>query len=76
MIAPEFDAERGGDALAGEIVFGGAEAPGDDDNVGTVNGRVWRSVPGGRSYRQQPILKATMTPSSLSCLVRKREFVS
>ena len=34
VVGVELDAERGGDGFAGEVVFGGAEAAGEDDDVG------------------------------------------
>ncbi len=40
MVADERKVEGLGDALAGEVVFGGAEAAGEDDDVGAVEGDV------------------------------------
>ena len=34
VVGVEADAKRGGDGFAGEVVFGGAEAAGEDDDVG------------------------------------------
>ena len=42
VVGVEVDAERGGDGLAGEVVFGGAEAAGEDDDVGAGEGDAWR----------------------------------
>ncbi len=38
VVGVDVDAERGGDGLAGEVVFGGAEAAGEDDDVGAGDG--------------------------------------
>ncbi len=37
-VAAQGERERFGDGLAGEVVFGGAEAAHDDDNVGAAEG--------------------------------------
>ncbi len=37
-VAMEREAEGGGDGLAGEVVLGGAEAAGEEDDVGAVEG--------------------------------------
>ena len=38
VVGVEVDAECGGDGFAGEVVFGGAEAAGEDDDVGAGDG--------------------------------------
>ena len=38
VVRVQVDAERGGDGLSGEVVFGGAEAAGEDDDVGARDG--------------------------------------
>src|SRR6185312_2148351 len=37
-VAMEGEAESGGDGFAGEVVLGGAEAAGEDDDVGAADG--------------------------------------
>jgi hypothetical protein len=38
VVGMEADAERGGDGFAGQVVFGGAKASGEEDDVGTGDG--------------------------------------
>jgi len=38
VVGVEADAKRGGDGVAGEVVLGGAEAAGEDDNIGAGEG--------------------------------------
>ena len=63
-VAAELEAEGGGDGFAGEVVFGGAEAAGEEDDVGAGDARSAALV---RCSRLSPtmVLKATWTPRSL-----------
>jgi hypothetical protein len=64
-VAAQGERERFGDGFAGEVVFSGAEAAHEDENV--VRPRAVRMAL-TRSLRRSPtmVLKATVTPISLS----------
>ena len=52
-IAVQGDAERFGDSFAGEVVFGGAEAAAEDQNVGAEQAMLARLRPGAADCRRR-----------------------